>query len=281
VTPLDLDLLRAWLTAEPANCAAALPRLAADERTLFLAELRDDDLSRLFNHAPVWWLASVLPEMPELPWPEAIERSGLNPNVLHTLRAVPPALRDALLARLNPRLRTRVNRALALPRDRVAGLLDEHIRACHADETTGAVAMRLARNGGEDAWVYVTDSNDRYLGQFTVLALNEATSEQRIADLPLAQRPRVPSNLLLADALRLANWRDYDSLPAVDDGGRFAGVIRLGALARALRIDDEAPEARPFNLVGSLLTLWTQLLVSVVSRADRTPAPSHTPNRTQ
>lgn len=272
MTPLDVELLRAWLRTEPGNCAAALPRLGADERLPFLEQLESDELARVLAHAPVWWLVAVIVEMPHLAWPEAVERLGLHPNLVHTLRAVPAALRDSLIAGTSTRQRARLNRALAVARDRVAGILDEHIRVCHADEPAAAVADRIARNPSEDAWIYVTDANDRYVGQFTLAALLQAPGEQRAAEIAIVQRPRIATSLLLEDALRLANWRGHDSLPAIDEKGRFAGVLRLGTLVRTLRIEDDArPDARPFDIVGSLLTLWVRILVSVLSRAGRAP----------
>jgi len=270
MTPLDVELLRAWLRTEPGNCAAALPRLSADERQPFLEQIESDELARVVAHAPVWWLAAVIAETPELPWADAVERLGLNPNVVHTLRAVPTGLREALLVRTKPRHRARLNRALAVAKDRVGGILDEQIRVCHADEPAAAVADRVARNPSDDAWIYVTDANDRYVGQFTLPALLHAPGEQRVGEIADVQRPRVATTLLLEDALRLANWRGHDSLPATDETGRFAGVLRLGTLVRTLRIEDESrPDTRPFDLVGSVLTLWVRLLVSILSRAGR------------
>jgi Mg/Co/Ni transporter MgtE len=272
VTPLDVELLRAWLRTEPGNCAAALPRLTGDERLPLLEQLETDELARVLAHAPVWWLAAVVTENPDLPWPDAIERLGLNPNVVHALRAIPTGQREALLGRTSARNRARLNRALALPKDRVAGVLDEQIRVCHADEPAAAVADRVARNPSEDTWIYVTDSNDRYVGQITLPALLGAPGEQRAGEIPGVQRPRVPTTLLLEDALRLPSWRGHESLPAADETGQFAGVLRLGTLARALRIDEDSrTEARSLDLVGSLLTLWVRLLVAVLTRAGRTP----------
>jgi len=271
VTPLDVDLLRAWLAAEPARCCGSLPRLTAEERLQMLEQMNVDDLARLLAHGPVWWVASVVAETPAYPWPDAIEASGLNPNLVHVLRALTTPQRESLLARIGSRHRVRVSRALALPKDRVIGVLDEHIRVCHADEPAGSVAARSAPDGAEDVWVYVTDTNDRYIGQLSLLELSAAAPERRVGELRLTQRPRIATTLLLADALRLTNWQGHDSLPAADEAGRFLGVLRLGALARALGIDDESPPERPFTLVGSILTLWVQLLVAIVSRVGRAP----------
>jgi Mg/Co/Ni transporter MgtE len=175
-----------------------------------------------------------------------------------------------MLARTSPRARARLNRALALPKDRVASVLDERIHVCHADETVAEVARRVARSASEDAWIYVTDAASRYAGQFTLLALAESPPDRRVGEIPQVQRPRIATTLLLEDALRLADWRGHESLPVSDETGRFSGVLRLGTLARTLRIDEDAPvETRPFDLVGSVVTLWLRILVSMVSRAGR------------
>jgi Mg/Co/Ni transporter MgtE len=271
VTPIDVDLIRAWLRTEPGNCAAALPRMTVDERLPLLEQLDGDELAMVLAHAPVWWLAAVIEETPDLPWPEAIEHVGLEPALVHALRTIPNDLRESLLVQTSPRSRARLNRALALPKDRVAGIVDGRIRVCHADESVATVTQRIAKSASEDAWIYVTDSDDRYLGQFTLLTLAEAPAERRVGEIALLQRPRIAATLLLEDALRLADWHGHDSLPVSDERGRLTGVLRLGTLARTMRIDEPNPDVRPFDLVGSVVTLWTGLLVSMVSRADRAP----------
>ncbi len=267
---LDTALLRAWLRAEPHVCADALPRLAADDRENFLNALDPEELERMSKHAPVWWLASMISEYPDLEWPRAIGGAGAHPNVIHTLRVLPGSVKDNLLAKVAPRPRARINRALVLPMDRVWSVLDEHVRACHAEELAESVVERaLADPSNDDPWVYITNVDDRYVGQLPLVNLTRANPGTRVHDIPFVERPRISATLLLPDALRRADWQNYDSLPAQDEQGRFAGVLRLGSLARALGIDDTGPAARPFNLISALLTLWTQLLVTLVSRTGR------------
>lgn len=271
MTTLDTELLRAWLRSEPHVCADALPRLAADDRHNLLNALEVEELERMIKHAPVWWLATTIAEYPELEWHHAIDQSGAHPNVVHTLRVLPGSLKDTLLAKVAARARMRIHRALALPKDRVWGALDEHVRVCHPEELTANVIERVAAESpSDDPWVYVTNADDRYVGQVPLIQLTQARIGARVHDIPFHDRPRVSATLLLTDALRRTHWQTYDSLPAHDDQGRFAGVLRLGTLARALGLDDTSPVARPFSLVSALLTLWTQLLITFVSRSSRT-----------
>jgi Mg/Co/Ni transporter MgtE len=270
LSALDTELLRAWLRSEPHVCADALPRLAADDREALLVAVNADELERIVKHAPVWWLASTISDHVDLDWSVAIGQAGAHPNVIHTLRVLSHGVREALLARVPPRPRTRIHRALALPKDRVWSILDEHVRVCHPDELVTNVVQRFATDQPtDDPWVYVTNVDDHYVGQLPILSLVQATPDVPVRDIPFVDRPRISAALLLTDALRRANWQDFDSLPAQDEQGRFAGVLRLGALARALGFDDTDTTARPFSLVSALLSLWTQLLITFISRASR------------
>lgn len=274
MSALETDLLRAWLRFEPGACAEALPRLSADDERDLLAALDDKELQRLIEHAPVWWLATTITEHPQVPWHDAIDSAGAHPNVVHTLRVIKANVRSDLLSRVAPRRRARIQRALALPSDRIWSVLDEHVQVCHPAETVAAVIARVRTmsESSDDPWVYVTNADDRYLGQVSILSLVEADPTARVGDVPLTDRPRITATLLLADALRGANWQTHDSLPAADDQGRFAGVVRLGTVARALGLDEKAANARPVGLLSALLGLWTELLVATVSRSRNAPS---------
>ncbi len=274
MSALDTDLLRAWLRFEPGACAEALPRLSGDDERALLDALDEKELERLVEHAPVWWLATTIAEHPHLRWHEAVAGAGAHPNVVHTLRVLPASTRSALLSEVAPRRRVRIQRALALPSDRVWSVLDEQVQVCHPDELVAAVVerARATSEAGDDPWVYVTNADDRYLGQVSILRLSEAEASVRVGDIPLTDRPRIAATLLLADALRGANWQTYDSLPAADDQGRFAGVVRLGTIARALGLDAAATDPRRVGLLSALLGLWTELLIAMVSRSRNAPS---------
>jgi hypothetical protein len=53
---IDVELMHAWMRADPPACCVALARLGADERAAALDQCDAADLALLLRHAPVWWL---------------------------------------------------------------------------------------------------------------------------------------------------------------------------------------------------------------------------------
>jgi hypothetical protein len=270
VTEIDIELLRAWIRNDPPACCIALARLGLDERSAALAQLDVGELALLLRHAPAWWLNVVQTELPALPWNEAMTNAGVDANVIRMLRSAPRELRALRLASLPERQRSRVARALVLPRDRVLSVLDDAAPVAHLSEAPAAVLERIGRMGpAVGSWVYLVNDVEGYAGQLSLVELTQGYAAQTLAELPLTQRPLLRSALLLTDAVRLPDWQIYDILPIADDAGRFAGVVRLGDLVRALHLTDAEHNQPPFNMAMLIVSTWSALLLVLLGRRRR------------
>jgi hypothetical protein len=268
MTMIDVELMHAWMRADPPACCVALAKLGAEERASALEQCDADDLALLLRHAPVWWLNVVQVELPGLRWNEAISAAGIQINVIRMLRSARREIRERRLAALPERQRARVARALLLPRDRVLSALDDGSPIAHLSETTATVLKRMSSLGpGAGAWVYLVNDVEGYAGQVALVDLARAPESQRMAELPLAQRAVLPSVCLLTDAVRVPDWQIHDTLPVIDEAGRFAGVLRLGDLVRALHLTDADVNPRPFNIPILIIDTWTQLLIGLMGRS--------------
>jgi Mg/Co/Ni transporter MgtE len=267
MTVIDVELMHAWMRADPPACCVALAKLGAEERAAALEQCDADDLALLLRHAPVWWLNVVQAELPDLRWDEAIGATGVDVNVIRMLRTARREVRAHRLASLPERQRARVARALVLPRDRVLSVLDDGPPIAHLSETAGTVLNRVGSLGpGAGSWVYLVNDVEGYAGQVALVDLARGPESRRITELPLAQRAVLHSVLLLTDAVRLPDWQIHDTLPVVDEAGRFAGVLRLGDLVRALHLTDADVNPPPFNIPMLIIGAWTQLLVGLMGR---------------
>ena len=274
---IDADLLHAWIRTDPVACALALAKLGAEERAEMLDHFDADDLALLLRHAPPWWLNVVQLELPDLPWNDAVARAGIDINVIRMLRTARRDVRAQRLAALPERQRNRVARAMVMSRERVMSVLDDAPPIAHLNETVAMVLERIGRDAGGSgatgsavgAWVYIVNDVEGYAGQIDLVDLTQGPTSRRIAELHLAQLPIVPSMLLLGDAVRLPDWQVHDTLPVVDEAGRFAGVVRLGDLVRAVHLTDAELNEPPFNVAMLLVGSWTQLLVALLGRRRR------------
>jgi hypothetical protein len=270
VNEIDVELLRAWLRSDPPACCIALAKLGIDERSAALSQLDVDDLALLLRHGPAWWLNVVQAEHPDLAWNEAIGNAGVDVNVIRMLRSAPRELRALRLAGLHERQRSRVARALVLPRDRVLSVLDDAAPVAHLGEAPAAVLERVRRMGpAVGSWVYLVNDVEGYAGQIGLVELTHSYAAQSLTELPLIQRPLLRSALLLTDAVRLPDWQIYDILPIADDAGRFAGVVRLGDLVRALHLTDAEHNQPPFNMAMLIISTWSALLLALLGRRRR------------
>jgi hypothetical protein len=267
---IDTELLRAWIRADAPACCIALARLGSDERTAALTELDVDDLKLLLRHAPAWWLNVAQTEQPQLPWNEAMAGIGVDVNVVRMLRSAPLELRALRLASLPERQRSRVARALVLPRDRILSVLDDAAPVAHLRETPTTVLERVTRMGPTvGSWIYLVNDVEGYAGQVSLVDLTRHQTVGSIAELPLTQRPLLRTALLLKDAVRLPDWQVYDILPIADEAGRFAGVVRLGDVVRALHLTDSEHNPPPFNMAMLIISTWSALLLALLGRRRR------------
>jgi Mg/Co/Ni transporter MgtE len=274
---IDADLLHAWIRTEPAACCLALAKLGAEERTDTLEHFDADDLALLLRHAPPWWLNVVQLELPQLPWNEAVAKAGIDINVIRMLRAARRDVRAQRLAALPERQRNRVARAMVMSRERVMSVLDDAPPIAHLSETVAMVVERIGRTvtgggtaGSVGAWVYVVNDVEGYAGQIDLVDLTRGSTSRRIAELHLEQLPTLSSVLLLGDAVRLPDWQVHDTLPVLDEAGRFAGVVRLGDLVRAVHLTDAEDRQPRFNVAMLLVGSWTELLIALLGRRRST-----------
>jgi len=267
MTTIDVELMHAWMRADAPACCVALAKLGAEERAAALAQCDAGDLALLLRHAPVWWLNVVQTELPDLPWNDAIVQAGVDINVIRMLRGARREVREHRLASFPERQRARISRALVLPRDRVLCALDDRPPVAHLSEAAATVMNRIGTLHSQgESWIYLVNDFEGYAGQIAIVDAARAAATQTMAELPLVQRPVLRSVLPLDHAMRLPDWQVHDSLPVVDESERFAGVLRLGDLVRALRLTDADASPRPINLPVLIIGSWAELLVALMGR---------------
>ena len=149
------------------------------------------------------------------------------------LRRVDPERREALLAGMPDAARLRP--LLAYPEDTAAALMDPRALALPDDLDLEEARRRLGRHSADlSLEVYVVDREQHLRGVADLRALLDASRRGSLASLARTVEPLNRG----ADPTAMAvhpGWTEHDSLPVVDEQGRFLGAVRHGRLRQLLR----------------------------------------------
>jgi len=268
VNDVDRALLTGWFHKSPADCARLLPRLTSEETGGLLASLGTGDLAQLLRHASVWWLKRVIAEHPSVPWEEALERAGTDPNPLRLLRLLDRDTRERLLRGLSRRRHARITRALALPREQVVAVTDDRIPVARPEEQVSVVVDRMRAEEPRGSWLYLITDAGRYLGQVTLAALLDAENGRPVAALHRSRFDPLPAGMPLADAVKRSDWRETDTLPVADADGALLGAARFASLVQAIELASGEEPKLP-NVPALLMASWLDVLAAFFARSTR------------
>ena len=245
------DLTHAFVAAHPLDAARELERLEiAEAAALFEqvpARLTAPVLAAMLPQAAARCIALLAPER------AAMVLSALAaPTAAAVLRHVPDSARRSALDALPTAAALACRALLRYPQDAVGTLVDTSVVVLPGTATAGEALHALRRREGEGtADVYVVGDNHRLLGVVTLPALLRAAEGAALHSL---QRPlaTLPALMPLAGAAAHAAWREANTLPVVEHGGRFLGALSAAALRRALAARPVAIAATEQSLAGIL-----------------------------
>lgn len=218
--------------AHPAEAAAVLEALPADEAAAFLARLAPEPAARLLRHVTAQPAAAMLARLPEPAAAELVQQLPVDVAAPY-LRRLPEARREAILSGLSGR-RTRALRALLRHREGTAGaLMDPDVLALPEDLTVRE-ALERVRSAAEQARynLYVVDREDRLVGVLNLRELLMARPRERLGTIGRREVIRLAAD---TDARAIADhpgWQRAHALPVVDARGTYLGALRYRTLRR-------------------------------------------------
>lgn len=250
-------LTHAFVAAHPEDAARRLERLGMAEITSFLAEVSVDDTVELLERMAPTIAADCLPRMPSRRVGTVLNRLPLD-TAAGLLRRLPEETRAPLLEAAPEDAATSLRLVLQFP-DQTAGALMDPRALCAPEDITVRQARQLLRRAAHNIryYLYVVDRARKLTGVVT------------LRDLFLTQGKEPINTIMATHVLRLSvysdrtailahtGWRDYHTLPVVDDSGVFAGAIRYETLRLLEKQEDRIPESRAaLSLAFSLGELY-------------------------
>lgn len=152
------------------------------------------------------------------------------------LRHLAAERRTALLGQL-PTVRSLVVRTLlAYPEDTVGAWTNPQVISMTGDLLAGTALDRLRASGDHcPGRLFVTGPEHQLLGQVELVELLRADRQVPLESLLVPCEHILPARASLHSVLDHAAWRLQRTLPVVERGQRFAGVLEASVLASALQ----------------------------------------------
>jgi magnesium transporter len=148
--------------------------------------------------------------------------------------SMPVQERDALLARLEPRVANEIREILSYPSESAGTLMDPRITA-FGEETTVDEALRKMRTFKEKELgsIYLQDANGRLAGAVPLGEIATAAPETKLKDLVRGSAVMVNVTASREEIVEFLNEQRLATLPVVDSDSRLVGVIRYRQLVAA------------------------------------------------
>lgn len=248
-----VELVRGWLAEEqprraaeriaalhPADGAAVLEELEADERLLVFRALADSDAAAVLAYLDEEQQGTLAAALPVAELSDILDQMEPD-DAADVLGELSDAQAQAALAEMEDA--EDVEELLEHPEDSAGGIMLPHVVALRATTTAQEAITLLRRLKPTDESVYylfVTDEDGRLIGVLSLRQLVIADPSTRLHEI---LNPNVISISVDADqeeAAQLFERYDLLVLPTVDDRGRLVGVITADDIIDVIR--EEATE---------------------------------------
>jgi len=216
-----------------------LPRAQAAE----VAEYLDPQTaSQILTEMDPTLAASVVADMEP---PEAsLVLGAMDPDDrVDVLQRLPDALRDRLVAEMDPAVADEVRQLQQYPPDSAGGIMTTRVTALYeylTVENAVQTLRKLAEGLEQIYYVYVIDSRRHLVGVLSMRDLILQRGDVPLRDFMIKSVASVPVTMDQEEVARLLRRRGFVALPVIDARGRLAGQITADDVAHA--VEEEATE---------------------------------------
>jgi Mg/Co/Ni transporter MgtE len=186
---------------------------------------------------------------------ELLADLGSQPAVA-VLRMIDEPVRGRLIAGLPAAAAFTAKLLVQFVDDSAGSCVDPNAIALAATTTTREALERVRVSDAQVDTIFVVDDQRRLLGWARLDTLLRAHSESRLATLMLEPTSQISVHSPLSGALAHPGWETATTLPAVDRGGRFIGVLVRASLEGGLRRLSRS--TRPAEAAESLSVMLLQ-----------------------
>lgn len=207
-------------------------------RTLFVAQPQNDEARRrlvaeLGAHPPHEAAALLADEEASLSFEALVE---LNPSFIQDiLAALPDEQRQAIIASAPPQVARQWERSRLFDAGAIGRFMEPAFAEFRPDMTVNQ-AIEIMRGLVKTALItygYVTDTDDRLLGLFTMRDLLFSERDAQLAGIMLRDVFSFRPGMAVSEAMKLTLRRHYPVYPVCDDQGRLLGLVRGQAIFEA------------------------------------------------
>jgi len=252
----------AFLEAHPADAARVLEQLSPAAAGELLAEAPLRLSAPVVRQMMPLFAARAFDTLPDEAAPGLLR--ALGPQVSAAiLRQMPTSKADQLLARLPTSTVVALRVLLGYPGNTVGAWADPQALPMPVELEAAAAIERLRESDCEHESIYVVDRELRLLGVVPLLALLRAKPQTPLRHLMQVSPPSLPAQAMLTAVQDHAAWAQHPTLPVVERGERFAGVLRHASLGLALQ-PEASPDVTPAT--GDAITMLAGGYWSAVSQ---------------
>ncbi|MFP3983128.1 MAG: magnesium transporter MgtE N-terminal domain-containing protein [Desulfurivibrionaceae bacterium] len=255
-----------------------------EEAARVLEALELEDAAALLASVPTRLGAPVLSAV--LPPRAALYLDSLNNNLalallgrmkardgVSIIRYLPAEKRSRFISNLPTGRALAYRLLLGYPEETVGAWVDPEVLVFQPLRTAGEALSRFRQSSRLlPPFVYVVSEDRRLLGGLSLQELVAAPADSRLDQLMKKISRTLPAPSLLRNAVHREDWQSRDSIPVVEKGNRFIGVLHHSTLRVLLARQSVSPGklekrsavaaagAAYWQLVSSLIELLIDLL---------------------
>ncbi len=243
-------LIHRFVRGHVHQAARVLENRSLDELVAFFENIPAELAASLLNTMEASTAAGCLERMDPSRAAGALAEAPMERAAL-LLRRLLPGTRDAVLQRLAPEPQGHLRLLLRCREDTAGALMEPRIYTLPAEVSAGEALARVRSNPERAShFLYVLERDQTLAGVLTLRELLTAGEDAGVA--ALMQRDVVCLRMAdsLASVLVHPAWKEFHTLPVIDDKGRFAGALRHRTLRQ---LADPGQRPAPIDQAGTAL----------------------------
>ena len=251
---LKQDLIQTYIRKHPMDVARYLESLSAHETYEILKNLKNETVVSALEHCLPAHMADVLKLFP--PDASAVIISRLTSTAARAvLRQFDATTQAMVLSNLDPAIAPYLRRTLAYADHTAGSLADPRVLTLPLNITVAQALTRIGKDCRQAIYyLYIIDHQTTLHGVVLLKELLAAHADTPLQAIMTPHVKMIPASASAQDLLAYPAWQVHDSLPVVESGKVFIGVLRYRTLKIFLETRPDTRE--PDFLSDALLQLW-------------------------
>ena len=271
-------LIHRFISGHVHQAARVLENRSLDELVPFFDGIPAELAASLFNTMEASTAAGCLERIDPERAADALARVPLERAAL-LLRRLLPETRKAVLRRLPPEPGKHLRLLLRCREDSAGALMEPRIFTLPAEVSAGEALARVRSNPERAShYLYVLERDQTLAGVLTLRELLAAAARTKVA--ALMQRDVVCLRMgdSLASVLAHPAWKEFHTLPVLDENNLFTGALRHKTLRQlAERVQGPARSDQAGLALGELFRIGLSGLVNSALAVEDAPRVENLP----